>query len=393
MITNAQLAKIFEDGLNEHIKAIDENLAFKVWAEVGEYETAVRQGNEIYEYINAGLNVNYSKNDTSAIVAGSATLALAVLIPFNQPKTSAKQTKAELEEIRAIPTDADGGTMLQIAFPNLVIQAIDDYFQAVQSFTLQDLDGTEYGIGISAGKAQVVSVDTCRAGRAVNVVVYADMIYVQGGDISQMITLTMLGVTVPYNAQKISRTKEWQRSIQGSEDVSASIATSSALAIDLQLPADGSAVANSIIKDILGDKLNMSFFVRINWAKKYNAYYLMTYMSNSASMQGILGAGLTTALIEALPRPELLAFPAGYRVGYYTLTSSDVSEQTIILPSHVKVTFYIAGKVYSTTLILGTFSVPITPQDLSPDAATGNYRLYIVEDGENIKDINITWLN
>lgn len=391
MITTVQLSKYFEDQINAKVPA-EWNVSFKIWANVGEYAKALRNGNTVYDKINCCLYGNMSRNDASAVVAGLAGLNLVMFIPFNQPKTSLAQTEEELRTIKPVYAGFENGTQIesdQMAFPNEIIQLLDDYFQSVQTMTVDDPDGSVYGIGLSASRAQVTGISDSAKGRGINLYVYIEMTYIQGGDISQMIKISMLGQTIPYTLQSLARVKELQRSAQMNDGKSTSFSSSSAFSINMKVPAISGAFFQTVISDILYNNLNKSFFVHVDWAGRQSANYLMTLSTVSGDMEGIKGAGFTLSLVEAIPRIELLDFPENYRVGYYSVESSFIETLTVNPEnSWTQGYYFIADNIYTQP---GVNEIALTPQDIATDAE-GNYRIYIVTDISGFDDENITWI-
>ena len=139
MITTEQLANLFEDELNALLDY--ENLSFKIWANAGERQRALRQGNDVFSYITGDIKVSASSITANRLIMGVNNLTLEFSVPVKPPKTKATQTADDLAPVR------DG----QYWFVQYIMGILSGYFQKYQAFEMKDESGVNYGVGLVAG--------------------------------------------------------------------------------------------------------------------------------------------------------------------------------------------------------------------------------------------------
>lgn len=78
MISLKELSNRFESGLNAELKTVlkSEEIQFKIWAEAGQFQKPLRDGNTITYFINGNLRTSSSANDANDLVMGVNGLTL-----------------------------------------------------------------------------------------------------------------------------------------------------------------------------------------------------------------------------------------------------------------------------------------------------------------------------
>lgn len=368
MITTEQLANLFEDELNALLDY--ENLSFKIWANAGERQRALRQGNDVFSYITGDIKVSASSITANRLIMGVNNLTLEFSVPVKPPKTKATQTADDLAPVR------DG----QYWFVQYIMGILAGYFQKYQAFEMQDESGVNYGVGLVAGVSipQGINLDAW-LDNYLPVSVYIEANIVQGGIISLNIGVEMDSEPLPFQSFTPDRTGVLAPDVYSGSDVSKVITTSSAFAAEVSVPTntvyDSSAFAVSYL--LHGDP-NTAHFLKIKWGSADDAdtaLYLVSFTRATGGMQGVTIASVTFRLAEVQDDMELINVPSGFQVGYFVLDSSDVSSLAFAVSGDCLA--YIAGKAYE---MEGSkqITVAVAEQDIVYDEDSDEYRLYLI---------------
>lgn len=359
------LANKFQDGLNTILG--NPEIQFKIWSEAGQYQAFQRQGNTITWFINGNLRRASSSNDATDLIMGVSGLTLDFAIPIKQPRTNATQTEEELAKIK------DG----QYPFVQYIINAINGYFAKAQVFTLADENST-YSIGLRAGISTTGVADLVPVlGNCITVNVYIDLIYVQSGVNSKSVKITIDGQNVPYQALRWGRSPMIERSVYAGNTDSQNVISSTAFAIDIDLPINATEGDNDPVSEYLLDGTpNVAHFVNLNINGTEHNYF-MTVNTAQASAQGISVAGNSVSLMEI---PNGYFEPGINKMGMFVIPASTVKQVTAQIevsdnPYDGEFLAYVGGKCAKYPL---NFSIDVTPDMLIYNKAQNAYYLTIV---------------
>lgn len=374
MIALTDFAKMIEDGLNEAFG--DPDIKFKIWADVGREEWAVRTGNRVQTCILANLRSASSANDANILVMGVNALTLEFSVPLRRPWTNLNQTEAALETVQ------DG----QYVFVKQIRAVIDDYFQNVQIFQ-KKVDDITFTLAMQAGAATTGNVDlAAQLHKNVTLTVNITLYYLEGGINSKDVAFEIDGSAVAVQSLTISRRGDVSSDVYSDAGDTQNYLTSSAVSIDFAFPANAYGATKAMIDYLIGGKKNMAHFVRVKYASLSDSLYLMTFAGGDTNISGISFAGLSGSLISCVQDIEMLDFPDMFQVARIAIASSAVTEitLTVTILAGVSVNIYAAGKFYSiSALSSGTnasMSIPITPADLTYDESSDSYFFYVVTD-------------
>lgn len=377
MITLVQFAEKIEDGLNAVLDNPD--IQFKIWATAGQMTKSVRTGNSVTHYITGSLRTSTSSNDANVLVMGVNGLSLDLAIPLQAPKTSSEQTAQQLARVQNS----------QYPFVDLILAAIDGYFQQAQAFSLTDAEGIDYTIAMQAGRALTGNVNIAAVlGNAVTVSVFITAYFLQGGINSRNVVLSVDGVRMPLQSVNIGRIKRNNSDVYSSGETNIkNVATASALSFDFAFPANADNTTKQAIKELLSGSVNVAHFVELSYGNVEDELYFMTFDNLHTNPQGVTFAGISGSLIEVLDNPEIINVPDYFQIGYFTF--SDSSPRTFIVqitPAADMCYANIAGRSWKVTPATPSFAVTIAvsvkAEDYIFDPDNDNYRLYVITSGE-----------
>lgn len=368
MISVSQLAQEFENGLNEMLDY--ENLSFRLWSSVGERAKSLRQGNDMFSFINGNISVSASSITANLLVMGVNQLTVEFDVPIDPPKTSSKQTAEELQRIR------DG----QYWFVQKITGILSDYFQRYRTLEMTDESGLSYAVGIVAGVAipQGVELNAWR-GNTLPVSVYIEANIVQGGIVSLDVGVELDGRPLPFQSFTPDRTGVLSPDVYSGDDVSKILTTSSAFAAEVSIPTNTVYPSSaSAVEYLLYGSQNEAHFLKIKWGRAENAdskIYLVGFSRATGGMQGVTIASVTFRIAEIREDIEMINIPKGFTVGYFTLASSTVSELSVSVGSDCLL--YVAGKAYEAKSGV-SLTVPLSPKDIVYDESSDGYRVYLI---------------
>lgn len=378
VIKAEQIAEIFEDGLNELLDY--DGVSFHLWANAGEVIEPVRTGNAVYVTIDGSVRTSSSAMTANVLKMGVNTLSIEFSVPVVPPKTTASQTADDLIPVKD----------RQLWFVNYICAVISDYFTQYQTMTLEDDAGDSYTVGMIAGVTlpQAISLDAFM-GNALPVNVYAECYIVEGGVNSRQIKIYIDGVEQPFQSVTPERDGLLSSDVHSGTTVSRSLLTSSGFVLQVTMPANTVYSFSDDAADFLfGGSPNVAHFLKISYGDTdYN--YLVTITKATAGIAEVKNASFTLELTEVEDNVQLLDFPDGFEVGYFTLSSSSSSSpftnsitgaatDTIGFSQSAPCYFYIGGKVYETTADDNELTITADETQTDYDADSGKYRLWYV---------------
>lgn len=361
------LAEKFENDLNEILN--NPEIQFKIWSEAGEYQAFRREDNTVIWYINGNLRRVTSSNDANDLVMGVNGLMLDFVIPIKQPRTNTEQTEEELAKIK------DG----QYPFVEYITNAINSYFEKAQVFTIYD--GGMYSVAFRAGINTTGTVDLASLlGNHIGVSVYIELYYIQSGVNSKEIKLTVDGRNIPYQALRYGRSPMLERDVYTGSLVSKSVITSTAFAIDVDLPTNAPPTSAAPVSTyLLEGNPNVAHFVNLNIdGTEYD--YFMTVNTAQASAQGISIAGTSVSYMEV---SDGYFYPGVNSVGRFKVPNLNVKQITATVnitnnPYDKVFLAYVGGKCGKFPL---EFVLDVKPDMVRYDKMANAYYVYIVYQG------------
>lgn len=370
MIETTDLVERIENDLNDLLPR-DSDLAFKIWANVGEHTPPERNGNKVKYLIEGIIKTNSSSMEANKVLSiGVNGFALEFMIPLRIPRTSLGQDIAELQTIQ------NG----QFVFPAFIIGTLSQYFQKSKSWTItknEEGKNIDYAVGIMGGVALPGDVDIkAFSGNSLPVSVYITANIVEGGTVSTDVTVKINGNIIPAQVITPSRAAVLNNDVLSNNLASKSIATSSAFALQVQFPSNDYAGTKEIIDFLMEGAINRAYFVEIQWNKTIYTLFMLIARANGAA-EGVTIAGLTVELTEVIQYTELIGVPDEYQVSKLILDSSQVTSITLRLTSTKSRKAYIGGRTLSLLPRL-TRNVTITPDDIIDES--DHYAVYIITD-------------
>lgn len=364
MITLAQLANYFEEGLNTTLN--NPEIQFKIWSDAGELKEPFRDGNTVTHYINGNLRTSTSANDANDLIMGVNGLSLEFAIPTQKPHTNATQTAEELQKIK------DG----QYPYIIYITSAINRFFQSAQAVYLTDNDGAEFSISWLAGTAITGDVEIrSYIGESILFTVYIEITFVEGGISSRAVKTYIDGKPIPIKAVRHGRSPMLERDVYADDLTSKSVATSTAFSVDVEFPANKDTATQACIDYLLNGEPNVAHFVDVNFGDIDEKLYFMKLNTVQTAVQGVSIAGVTASFIEVTDNASAVSVPDGFQIGEFTLENSEATSLTFT-PSATCLAF-IAGQALNLT---GgqTQTVNIDPALIQYDEEENNYKVYLI---------------
>lgn len=364
MITLEQIAKYFEDGLNQTYN--NPHIQFSIAPNAGIVRPPVREQNNITYYITGSMTVNSSSNDANLLVMGANGLSLEFAIPTRRPRTDPNQSPEELQKFR------EG----QYLFVNEVVQAINTYFQKADSFNLSDGED-EYSLSFYAGTGMANGAQILPdLGECVIAYVSITLYFVKGGIISNKVIVTIDGQPVPFQAVRIGRSTVSDRDVYAGKQVSKAIASSSSFSIDFNFPLNVDNATEETLSFLLDGQPNTAHFVTVRYGKDAQTkIYLMSIDNTTENAEGVTVSGSSTALVEVVEHAEALNYPDGFQKIRFSMQSSEMNEITFNLSEEC---MYFLGGV--TGEGSGEITIPLTKDDFVFNTEAGGYTVYLITD-------------
>lgn len=374
MISIVQLSELFERELNAILN--NPEIQFKIWSEVGQYQPYHRDGNTVTHYINGNLRTNTSANDANNLAMGVNGLSLVFSVPVKRPRANVNQTAEDLQEIN------DG----QYPYVQYITSAINDYFQEAKSAVLPDDKGKNFTVSWQAGTSLSGAVDLVPVlGKCIEISVYIEMYFIEGGTSSKDVKIYFDGSLVPYKAIRFGRSPVTERDVYADKLVSKGVITSTALAIDIDFPSNADITTQAVIDYLLGGEPNVAHFVDIEWGDTRKESYLMTVNTVQTSAQGVAIAGVSVSLMEVVD--NLFDVSEGYQIRKFIFKSSTppiitvptipATQTNLYFALSMECTVYIAGRAFKVTA--GTnYYVNLTSADLVYDEELDAYCVTLI---------------
>lgn len=372
MISLKQLSNLFENGLNAELKNVlkSEEIQFKVWAETGQFQKPLRDGNTITYFINGNLRTSSSANDANDLVMGVNGLTLDFAIPTRSPRTNASQTTADLEKIY------DG----QYPFVHAVTDAINNFFQTAQSLPpMADDEGTQFSVSFQAGTSISGTVDILPViGECITVSVYIEVYFIEGGTNSKDVKIILDGKNMPYKELRLGRAPIVERDVYAGENISKCLTSSTVFTIDAAFPSSDNPATKTALSYVLDGEPNAVHFIKVKWGNDAEKLYLMTYNSVQNTAVGINIAGVQASFMEVADNQPVYNLPEGFQLTKFIFSSSAEAQAALSFTLSEKRSVFIAG--VGAQELQGAVSVTLTPNSFEYDAENNVYSVYMITD-------------
>jgi len=372
MISLKQLSNRFESGLNAELKDVlnSEEIQFKIWAEAGQYQKPVRDGNTITYFINGNLRTSSSANDANDLVMGVNGLTLDFAIPTRPPRTNSMQSAADLEKIY------DG----QYPFVHAVTNAINNYFQTARSLhAMCDEDGTLFSVSFQAGISVSGTVDILpEIGECITVSVYIEVYFIEGGTNSKDVKIIIDGKNMPYKELRLGRAPVVERDVYAGENISKCLTSSTVFTIDAAFPSSDNPATKTALSYVLDGEPNTVHFIKVKWGNDAEKLYLMTYNSVQNTAVGINIAGVQASFMEVADNQPVYNLPEGFQLTKFVFSSSAEENTVLSFTVSKKCCAFIAGM--GARELSGAVSVTLTPNSFEYDAENNVYNVYMITD-------------
>lgn len=367
MVKLTYIAEQIESGLNA-VLGNNSPYNFRIWADAGEFNEALRSGNVVEGTIPANLRSVSSANEGNILVMGANGLMLDFAVPVKRPKTSAGQTAEELKKV-------DDG---QYAFVEYIRGIIDKYFQDSRVFTASDTGaGSTYTISMDAGVAQTGTVDILPVlDECILISVFINLTFLQGGVNARDVVLTIDGVRVPFATVTFGRSNRLSPDVYSDGNaVVKNLATATALSIDFAFPANADNNTEQAFLSLLEGKPNVAHFVEVSVGSQFDGSYMMMFDNLQMNAQGVMFAGITGTLIEVANRADAFDVPDYMEIGRFVFAdSSETSFSFGLSPLPVQpILAFIAGNIYEVSM---GQQVTLTPDDFVYDETADKYYVY-----------------
>ncbi len=378
MISLKELSNRFESGLNAELKTVlkSEEIQFKIWAEAGQFQKPLRDGNTITYFINGNLRTSSSANDANDLVMGVNGLTLDFAIPTRPPRTNSSQTAADLEKIY------DG----QYPFVQAVTEAINNYFQTAQSLPpMNDDEGTQFSVSFQAGTSISGTVDILPAiGECITVNVYIDVYFIEGGTNSKDVKIIIDGKNMPYKELRLGRAPVVERDVYAGENISKCLTSSTVFTIDAAFPSSDNPATKSALSYVLDGEPNTVHFIKVKWGNDAEKLYLMIYNSVQNTAVGINIAGVQASFMEVADNQPVYNLPKNYQLTKFIFSSGEEEQAVLSFTLSEKRSGFISG--VGAQELQNETSVKLTPSSFEYDAKNNVYIVNMITD----KAVNIS---
>ena len=109
--------------------------------------------------------------------------------------------------------------------------------------------------------------------------VYIEVYFIEGGVSSKSVKVYVDGISIPYTAARFGRSPVIERDVYADEFVSKSIITSTAIAIDLDFPSTAEGSAGIALDYLFDGEPNVAHFVKVKWGTvKEKNYFMVLYI-------------------------------------------------------------------------------------------------------------------
>lgn len=324
--------------LSPYTTSTSSTVQFRLFTDLGDFKKAYKpnptnQPNIVLEYINGIVTTVNSDVTTLNTELGVAVIELLFefAVPVRNPKG---YTMGENN------TDSN-----QPTYPLVVKSAVDNFFAQNRIYST-NINGKSYTGGL---KFEFLDTGTRnqQVGIGDNVSYSASITYflVEDGINSSQIAFYIDGIRVPFENAIPNRATVKQSDVASdiTNHISKSIVTSSAFAVDLNLPSTNTTIGNYLVDWLLNGEPNVVHFLEIQWGtEREPSFYLVTFSDVNGSVQDIKTAGHSLSIVEIKEAVDFMNFPETF--GVFRVSSGLASNRTISISERASGT--VTGAVY-----------------------------------------------
>lgn len=344
MIETSVLAQILQDGLN----ANSDGVAFKVFADDGQFQRAIRNVNTITKFVN-----------------GVYTIISSDLLPFKALNMySITATLDLVVDVENAGKDANGN-YIQV---EKVKKALNDYGNA-QNGQIFEISGLDYQITAvynfaTVGTEQVLSP----IGRCIPIQMWIRYQFVENGVNSNSANIYVNGESLPVQVGSITRMRTMTNNTYSGDTATKGTGEQNSLSIDLTMPLLSTKFGKELTEDVLNGGDNKAYLVAVDYNTKMRVF-LMTFGTNASNFEINKNVGQKFALIEVMPEVADL--------------SKISTEQAVIVDATLPFTLTGANNNHSLTVIWGDGTSEFVKKGNSQNfsvshtySAVGTYTVY-----------------
>lgn len=303
MIETGVLAKILQDGLN----ANSDNIVFKIFADDGKFQKAVRQINTITKYVNGVYTVISSDLlPFKALNMYTITATLDLIVDVENRSTDENGNYIQVEKVKKILNNYGNANNGQI----FTITGLDYQISAVYNFA-------------TVGTEQVLSP----LGRCIPVQMWIRYQFVENGVNSNSANIYINGESIPVQIGSITRLRTMTNNNYSGDIATKATGEQNGLSIDLTAPLLSTNFGKELTEDVLNGGNNKAYLVQVGYNTK-NKAYLMALGTNVSNFEINKNVGQNFSLVEIMPEIADLSGISSITANIeadasaYTLTSS-----------------------------------------------------------------------
>lgn len=309
MIETGVLAKILQDGLN----ANSDNIVFKIFADDGKFQKAVRQINTITKYVNGVYTVISSDLlPFKALNMYTITATLDLIVDVENQSTDENGNYVQVEKVKKVLNNYGNANNGQI----FTIDGLDYQISAVYNFA-------------TVGTEQVLSP----LGRCIPVQMWIRYQFVENGVNSNSANIYINGESIPVQIGSITRLRTMTNNNYSGDIATKATGEQNSLSIDLTAPLLSTNFGKELARDVLMGGNNKPYIVNVNY-NDCAGTYLMTLGTNVSNFEINKNVGQKFSLVEVMP--ELVDIASLNTNGNVLFTINTIEDNfyTVTFPSN-----------------------------------------------------------
>lgn len=309
MISLENLTDKLQNGLN----ANTQGFTFKLHADSGRFEKAVRQmySNDFIEYVNGLVSLTSSEiiPNQNGMLVSTYSVRCDIVVRCDDTE----------EPVYQPTVDNPTGELVEqgnIAKLISLRQVLDNFLQNSGTFQINDDLGGTFTVSVAYSFTNTgTRAQRPQLGDSMTYTFFAYYNVIQNGENSNSYVFELDGLKIPYRSVTIGRRPITEADVyEGTaQGVAKSTSTASQFFVSFEVPAFKGAY-NTIVKNyILNGESNAVHFLRAN-LDEVPKNFLVMFGETSASAVGVLNVGGTVSFVEAVDDFEMLNFASNLYV-------------------------------------------------------------------------------
>ena len=276
MIETGVLAKLLQDGLN----ANTDGVAFKIFADDGQFQKALRNINTITKYVNGVYTVISSDLlPFKALNMYSITATLDLVVDVENAGKDENGNYIQVEKIKKILNNYGNANNGQI----FTITGLGYQITAVYNFA-------------TVGTEQVLSP----IGRCIPIQMWIRYQFVENGVNSNSVQIYINGENIPFNMASITRLRTMTNNNYSGDVATKATGEQNGISLDITMPLLSTKFGKSLTEDVLNGGNNKAYLVTIVYNTKTKVF-LMTLGTNISNLEINKNVGQKISLVEIMP--------------------------------------------------------------------------------------------